>query len=258
MAKITGRRLTISAPRRWVGDLMHLSRDIPLISIEHTMQLRGLAQARSGMPTAPSWAAIFMKALGLVAGQHPELRRAYMSWPWAHFYEADQSIASLTIARDFHGEEAVFFGLISEPDRRPLAQIHQAIQEYKQAPVESIKYYQRLLRYSRYPRFLRRFIWAFGYHISGKSRAKNFGTFGLSTTAGMGATLNTLISPLSATLTYGPISEEGVVSVRLVFDHRVFDGATAARILNDLETILNNDMVSEVWIFRGTMAEVIL
>jgi hypothetical protein len=251
MAKVVGRKLGLSLPRRWVCELMRISRGVPLITIERRMNLKPLVDARNGLPSAPSIAAIFTKAYAMVAGQHAELRRAYMSWPWPHLFEAEQSFASMTIARAYHGEEAVFFGTIKQPDRQPLPEIHRAIQDYKDAPIETIRGYQRLLKYAAYPQPFRRFIWWFGYHRSGAARARNFGTFAVTVTAGLGATLENIISPLTTTLTYGPIADDGTVSVRLIFDHRVLDGAAAARVLKDLETMLTEDLVHEVWTFRG-------
>ena len=54
------------------------------------------------------------------------------------------------------------------------------------------------------------------------------------------------ISPLTTTLTFGPISAEGNVVIKLIYDHRVLDGAYIARRLSDIETVLNGVILDEL------------
>ncbi|MDP2296757.1 MAG: 2-oxo acid dehydrogenase subunit E2, partial [Pseudolabrys sp.] len=42
------------------------------------------------------------------------------------------------------------------------------------------------------------------------------------------------------------IDRDGNVNVRIIYDHRVLDGATVARALARLEEILNTEIVSEL------------
>jgi hypothetical protein len=44
----------------------------------------------------------------------------------------------------------------------------------------------------------------------------------------------------------GPISEDGSAVVKLVYDHRVLDGAVVARCLNELEETLNTQIAREL------------
>ena len=77
------------------------------------------------------------------------------------------------------------------------------------------------------------------------------GTFGVSVYSGLGAESFNHYTPLTTTLTYGVIGADGSVPVRVIYDHRVMDGTTGARILTDLESVLNRDMVREL---TGTRA----
>ena len=45
---------------------------------------------------------------------------------------------------------------------------------------------------------------------------------------------------------YGMLEKDNSLAVRLTWDHRVFDGATAARALTDFEQILTREMVREI------------
>ena len=53
----------------------------------------------------------------------PELRRAYLGWPWPHLYEHPSNIASVAVARDYWGEPAVLFAHFRSPERQTLADL---------------------------------------------------------------------------------------------------------------------------------------
>jgi hypothetical protein len=54
------------------------------------------------------------------------------------------------------------------------------------------------------------------------------------------------LTPLTTIFNYGPISEDGTVTVRIHYDHRVMDGANVARALVRFESILNGAIADEV------------
>jgi hypothetical protein len=51
---------------------------------------------------------------------------------------------------------------------------------------------------------------------------------------------------LTTTLTFGPIDDWGKVTVKIIYDHRVLDGAYVARRLVDLEETLNGVILDEL------------
>jgi hypothetical protein len=51
---------------------------------------------------------------------------------------------------------------------------------------------------------------------------------------------------LTTLFNYGPIGEDGSVTVRIHYDHRVMDGANVARALERFERILNGEVTDEV------------
>jgi hypothetical protein len=246
MPRTTGRRVPLSLPRKWVADLMHVCRRVPLIVCTRRMNLADAAALRAKAPDPPSWAALFVKAYATVAARTPVLRRAYIPFPWPHLYEADQSIASVAVARDYEGEPAVFFGLIQAPDTQLLPQLAAHLDEFRTKPVAEVRPFARLIRYTRYPLPVRRFMWWLGMSLSGKHRAKTVGTFGLTVVGSAGGDLTRVISPTATTLTYGPIAPDGGVDVHLHFDHRVLDGLTAAKALAELESALGELARKEV------------
>ena len=99
---------------------------------------------------------------------------------------------------------------------------------------------------SRVPTTIRRFLWWATLNVSGVKRSKRFGTFGLTSYGSLGAESLHPISPLTTTVTFGPIDPFGAVCVKIIYDHRVLDGAYVARRLLDLEAALKGPVLDEL------------
>jgi hypothetical protein len=244
MGERYGRSLPLSLPRLWVGDLLHFAQKVPTVPVQRRMHIGPLVTARRQADPRPSWCALFTKAYALVAAQRPDLRRAYLSFPRPHLYEHPVSIASVAVERRLGDEHAVFFTQIREPEEHTPDQLDAHLKECKEQPVEAIGTFRRALRWSRFPRPVRRLVWWVGLNMSGYRRARNFGTFGVSVYSGLGAEALHPLSPLTTTLNYGIIGEDGTVDVRIIYDHRVMDGSTVARALVELEEVLNEQLPS--------------
>lgn len=240
-----GTSVPLSAPRRFLIDLMHFSAGVPTVPVQRRMQLAVVAEARLRAADRPGWPAVFIKAYARVAARVPELRRAYVRLPWPHLYEYPTSVATVAVEREYRGEKAVFFGRIDAPADAPLAAIGARLRVLSEAPVEEIKSFQKMLRLARLPRPVRRLVMWLGLNLP-RSRPAQFGTFGLSAYSALGAESLHPISPLTTTLTYGVIEPDGAVNVRLVYDHRVLDGATVARALARLEDELTGAVCDEL------------
>ena len=174
------------------------------------------------------------------------LRRALLEWPLARIYEHPQTNCSLAIERTYEGEEGVFFGMFRAPEGQTLGELQRSLVEFKTAPLEEIGFFRRMIRISRFPTPIRRFLWSVSLNLSGRARAKRFGTFGVTTLGGRGVEQIHPLSPLTTTLTFGPIDARGKVTVKIVYDHRVLDGAYVARRLVDLEKKLNGAILEEL------------
>lgn len=246
MARVPGRWRSLSITRRMISELMRVCRHMPIITIEQRMNLAELVAARNALANPPSWVALFAKAFALVAARRPELRRAYMPYPWPHFYETEGSIASIAVERDYQGESAVFFGQFFRPDGQSLEQLQEAIRNWRELPVDKVRDFRRILKFMRVPNPFRRLGWWYATQVAGRHRVRHFGTFGISTTASSGATCNNLIAPVPLTLNYGLIADDGTLDVRLHFDHRVLDGMPAARALAELERELQTRILDEL------------
>src|SRR5262245_16515520 len=117
MSDQSGRRLPIKPARANVFELMRLTRSMPLVTAERPMKLASVADARRQAPVKVSWAVIFIKAFAIVAARRPELRTAYMSYPYPHFYEHFQNIGMVIVEREFEGESFPFNFRFKQPER---------------------------------------------------------------------------------------------------------------------------------------------
>jgi hypothetical protein len=219
-----GRTLSLSLPRRFICDLVYFAQRVPAACVQRRMHLGPVVAARQAAAPRPSWCVLFAKSLAYVAVARPQLRRAYMPLPWPHLYEHPISIVAVTVERQLEEEDAVFVAPLHSPEAQGLQVLDGRI---------------------------RRLWWWITLNISGRLRARQMGTCGLSVVAGLGAAIPHLLSPLTATLNYGVIGDDGAVDVYLTFDHRVLDGATAARCLEDMERALKGELLAELRYFQA-------
>lgn len=245
-----GRRLALSLPRRQICDLMHFALQVPTIPVQRRMNLAPLMAARKAVNPRPSWAALFTKAFALTSARHASLRRFYVGFPWAHLYEHPFSVANVAVERLYEGEDAVFGEQMARPETWSISKIDTRLRKVKTCPVEKIGSFRRAMLIGRFPWPIRRFLWWVALNCWPRKRAARLGTFGVSAYGGLGASSLHPLSTATATINWGTIEANGDVDVRLIYDHRVMDGATVARILGDLEQMLNGQIVEELanWI----------
>jgi hypothetical protein len=246
MSSRTGRSLPISPFRRLVTDLMHFSAQVPSVTIDRRMKLAALVAARRTCQPRPSWTAIFTKAFAAIAARTPELRTSYMRFPWARLYEHPVNIVTMNFERLANGEKTVLQLQIRTPESRSLEELDAIIGRTKEEPVENIKSYRRARKLSLTPWPFRHMIWWGGLNMFGRRRAHNFGTFGVTSVGAQGAGVLHLIPLLTSTIHYGLFDETGHIDMRMSFDHRVLDGATAARALIEMEETLLTTLLKEI------------
>lgn len=240
-----GKFISLSLPRRTVIDLLHFAASIPSVPVQRQMSLQPVVRARAACDDRPRWTAIFAKAYALVAKEFPELRRAYIKLPWPTLYEYPLSNASIIIERDYEGEPSLFSILIKDPATQSLRDIGRILHHASTTPVDAIKDFRRSMRFAALPRPLRRLLWWIALNF-GRQRSNFFGTFAVSVYSALNAESLHPLTPLTTTLNYGVIDSEGKVTVRIIYDHRVVNGATVARALARLEEILNTSLVDEI------------
>jgi hypothetical protein len=246
MAGENGRYVGMSLARKWIADLMHFTRGVPVVGGERVLRLRAAADARKAAGLAVGWQAMIVKGLGIVSQRVPEFRRAYMPFPWPRMYEAPYSVATIILDREYQGEHATFLAPVLHPERLPLPELQQKLDKLKTAPVHEVGPFRRLIRTTKWPLPVRRLLWRVGLYGGGLLRARNFGTFAVNSVAAFRGRMLTMRTPITSCLYYNAVSRDGEMPVQLAFDHRVFDGYTAGRVLSELEQVLNTEIAAEV------------
>ena len=235
----------ISTPRRVIADLMHASVRVPFVSLTRSFNVRPLLEARAQAARPPGWAAIFVKAYALVAREQPILRTLYIKLPWPGFYELPRSVAMVAIARKVDGEDCVLPQRITAPDEIPLTEVDALIRQAKDAPVNEVPAFRKMLKITRLPLPLRRVLWAIGLAF-GRHRVKFFGSFGVTSVAAYGPGELHALSPGPFVLSYGAVRPDQSLDVVLRWDHRVTDAAPMTKALARLEQVLNAEIAAEI------------
>jgi hypothetical protein len=231
-------------PRRLVADLMHASLRIPFVSLHRPLDIRPLLEARALVAQPPGWAAIFVKAFSLVAKDEPVLRTLYVKWPWPSFYELPRSIAMVAIARLEDGQDCVLPQKVAAADTVPLIEVDAQIRHAKDAPVDEVPSFRKILRVTGLPLPLRRLMWLVGLNF-GRQRANWFGSFGVTSVAAYGAGELHALSPGPFILSYGVVQDQ-TIDVVIRWDHRITDAALIAKALTRLEQVLNTEIAAEL------------
>jgi hypothetical protein len=240
-----GTKRKISLPRRFLIDFMHASVRVPAISFSRPLDVGGLMAARAKAKPAPGWAAVFVKAFAIVAKEEPVLRTLYVKLPWPHFFELPRSVAMVAVARIEDGEEFILPEKIASPEDLPLNEIDARIRHAKNAPIEQIPNFRKILMASRLPLPLRRLSWYLGQNF-GRMCANNFGSFGVTSVAAYGPGDLRAMSPNPFLLSYGVVRPDNQIDVSLRWDHRITDAVAAARALKRLERVLNTEISAEI------------
>jgi hypothetical protein len=232
-------------PRRLVADLMLASIRVPFVSLSRPLNVRQLLEARALAAQPPGWAAIFVKAFSLVAKDEPVLRTLYAKWPWPRFYELPRSLAMVAIARVEDGQDCVLPQKIAAADTLPLTEVDALIRHAKEAPIEQVPAFRKILRTTRLPLPLRRLFWVVGLNF-GRQRANWFGSFGVTSVAAYGAGELHALGPGPFILSYGVVAQDQTIDVVIRWDHRITDAALIAKALTRLEQVLNTEIAAEL------------
>ncbi|NDC64782.1 MAG: hypothetical protein EBZ59_12565, partial [Planctomycetia bacterium] len=154
------------------------------------------------------------------------------------------SVATLAINRRVDGEDRLLWVRLTAPDALPLPAIQRFVDDCGTKPIEEVA--RRQLQLEMVPGPLRRTILHWNMNSASPKRATRIGTFSLSTLAGFGATNRFHPTICTTSLSYAPIDPEGRCLVTLIADHRVLDGAAAARALAALEETLAGRLCDEL------------
>ncbi len=245
MAGVSGKYRRVSVSRRMIVDLMYFSNSVPFVSMERSVRFDDVAKAQEDHPDRPPWTALFAKAFAMTAEEFAVLRQTYFQFPFPYLYEYDESAVSIASEHYVDGEAGVLPVPIRRPDKLPLAVVQFKISEMSDDDLWRRGFYRTLAIVRCLPFFLRRPLWWFVLNVP-RFRFRFFGTFAVTSVAALGADTLTPRAPVTSVLTYSPLGADGTIKMRLIFDHRVYDGATAARVLARMEEMLLGPILDEI------------
>jgi pyruvate/2-oxoglutarate dehydrogenase complex dihydrolipoamide acyltransferase (E2) component len=195
--------------------------------------------------------AILLKAIAIAQRSHPQTRTAAL--PWGRTVTFNDIVAGFTVERFVGNQPAVFFGAINNPDTKSVEEIASELKQYSESEMSSIEHLDRQDRFNNMPWLIRRFILWMGLRYPNVRLRCMGATFGLSSIGKWGA--KALIPPCVSTSTFGigEVEQRAVVldgkieirpmmTITLNFDHRIIDGAPAARFMADVKRLLEGGL----------------
>lgn len=250
MARVfeTGRK-RIPRSRHMVCLLLDEHMKMPICGHDRIIDLSKLAAARRESSVRISWPILFAKAYSIVSAKNPVLRQWYQKFPFPHLGESPDVVAMVAVTREYLDQEWLFFARFDRPEQQPLAALQERLDLYQNDPVEVA--FRTQARFSIYPRWLRKAVFWGKLNLSGNRRIKRFGTFGLTTISGSGATIQTPPTANTSAITYGPMDENERSVVTIGYDHRLMDGMTVARYLQELDDALHGPILQEITELAG-------
>jgi pyruvate/2-oxoglutarate dehydrogenase complex dihydrolipoamide acyltransferase (E2) component len=199
--------------------------------------------------------AILLKTIAIAQHAHPYSRTIML--PNEKLIQVNTLEAQFTVERFVEEQPAVFFGAIKQPDKKSITDINKELHAHSTEPVESIPQLHVEDVFSRFPRFLRKILIFIALRIPFFRLQFMGATFGLSSLGKYGC--RNLISPSVITSMFcvgevedRPVVVEGNIVARpilpivLNFDHRVMDGATAARFMQHIIELLHGGLAEHV------------
>lgn len=240
-----GIHLKISPARKMVLELLRHSKSVPTVPVSKVMELGRdfpLIRKASGVTWMPVW----LKAYGILASRHQELRTVYTPYPWTRFYLHPENNAVVLVEREVDKEMAILASRLKCPEQMPLSAIDEKLKHLREDPVESIPHFKKILLLGKLPTIIRRLVFHFSLYWSGAAKARRFGTFMISSQGYLGCEQEHPIHFCPSYLTFGPIEESGKVTGRIIYDHRVMDGRFVAKLFSELEEVLQTTILPEL------------
>lgn len=205
--------------------------------------------AKHGMRVTAT--AFLLKAIAIAQRAHPDTRTAML--PFGRTVVFNDIVAGFTVERFIGSQPTLFFGAIKEPDTKSIAEISEELRAHAEQDLENVDHMDIQHKFTWMPWWFRRIILWVGLRYP-EVRLKYLGaTFGLSSLGKFG--LKAIIPPCVSTSTFGvgaiekrPVVRDGKIEIRkmmtltLNFDHRIIDGAPAARFMNDVQNLLEGGL----------------
>ena len=239
---------TISANRRLVIEVFHLGKKGHTVGSESVINVAPAALVRDAAVKKISWLSIWTRALGIASQRWPELRTSYVPFPWPHFHLHPSMNVAVFVERELDGQVVVFRHTLKDVQARSLIDIQRnSIEPIQSKSILSFPDVRIVMWMGKWVPFpILRLCFRLLHSLSGHVRSNVYGNASVNL---MNAPRTRLLmsTTLSAFVIYpGIVDKNGDVAVQAFMDHRVIDGLQAGRILKEIESIINNEIVAEL------------
>src|SRR5262249_51108452 len=129
MTSATGHTVPLSLAQRFVGDLVHLARSLPRMTLGRRVQLPAAGDRFARY-------SLLARAFSVAAARRPELRRAYLPCPRPRLYEHPFSIAAIAVVRPVGETEGLLLARVRAPEGRELRDIERRLRRCAEGPLE--------------------------------------------------------------------------------------------------------------------------
>lgn len=253
---MTYKKHKLTPYRRLVWDLLKQS---DRFYLNHHMVLADLSRlndhreaCRQRGIAVPTYVAFVLAAIGRVIRDHPIFNSYLRTFPPKRLIIYQNIDITFTVEKQCGDEAMVILGKVRDADRRSLEEISEIIQQYGERNCEDLEEFKTLNQfYSRLPALFRRLFFELLVKPFPERVRRVGGTVAFTSVGKLGVSFTAPLSMRSALFSLGEIAErplcrQGNVVARptayltLTYDHRIADGATAARLLNDLKCYLED------------------
>jgi hypothetical protein len=148
------------------------------------------------------------------------------------------------------GEECVLPQRVTEPEALALAEIDAQIRHAKDAPIDEVLHFRKVLLASKLPYPFSRIAWLTGV-LFGRQRGNYFGSFSVTGVAAYGGGELHALTPGPYILSFDVVAPDQSIKLLIKWDHRVTDGALIARTMTRLEQVLNGEISAEIRSLRA-------
>lgn len=242
--------------RRLVWDLLRQSDSFYLNHHLVLADLSGLNERREAYlkrgVAVPTYSAFVLAAIGRVMRKHPLFNSYLRTVPLKRLVIYEKIDIAFTMEKQCGDEAMVILGKIRDADRRSLEEINEIIRDYGERDCEDLEEFKALNQfYSRLPALFRRPFFELLVKPFPDRVRRVGGTVAFTSVGKFGVSFTAPLSMRSALFSLGEIAERPVCRggkvvacptayLTLTYDHRIADGAAAARLLNDLKCYLED------------------
>ncbi|MBS2005222.1 MAG: 2-oxo acid dehydrogenase subunit E2 [Cyanobacteria bacterium SZAS LIN-5] len=195
--------------------------------------------------------AMLLKAIAIAQKQCPSSRTIIL--PFGKVATLTDIVAGFTVERFIENGPVVFFGSIEAPDTKLLTDIMDELKDYKEADIDKHPQLNQQHQFTKVPWLIRQVVLCLGMVFPQIRLKISAATFGLSSLGKYGVCAVT--GPCVSTSTFGvgmveqrPVARNGkleihpMMTLSLSFDHRLIDGAAAARFLQDVRSLMEGGL----------------